>query len=112
MQTDEKLPASQRRALIEFGVRAVSLSFIFYSSPNRRAMILKDAGKLIVYFTKNSSEVNFLQGFSFFCYFLRQLWAGNPRIDFLSSLVARLHFFFRAVTVAARSRPDSRSGVN
>jgi hypothetical protein len=29
-------------------------------------MILKDVGKLIAYFTKNSSEVNFLLGFSFF----------------------------------------------
>ena len=98
---------------IEIRFWILPITFYFFASANDRLMILKDVVELIAYFTKSSSEVNFLLAFSTFVQFLAP--DDNKGMVFTGAMaftLRLLHFFFRAVTVAARSRPDSRFGVN
>ena len=98
---------------IEIRFWILPITFYFFASANDRLMILKDVVELIAYFTKSSSEVNFLLAFSVFVRFLapsNNIKKGLTRV--IAFALRLLHFFFRAVTVAARSRPGSRFGVN
>jgi hypothetical protein len=51
---------------IEIRFWILPITFYFFASANNWLMILKDVVELIAYFTKSSSEVNFLLAFCVF----------------------------------------------